>query len=295
MPYQRDTDALLEAIKDYSPVGMPVEVEVLGSGVVEAQINARQAAFFKVLLDKPVPFTEYAKDVNASDRKMTREEVEELWAGRTMPLPEELLERGVSKRDILRYSLESSCQDCLDERDRVVRIVTPWRNVTLDPLEIGMMTEYVEEGRQGTRVIAGRLVGRSAHSVYLELFEPLTAMRLPEKTVADDIKKGFYSDRTWALSADTYAALEDVAPDTIPKGEWTSDREEYLLSEPVDIATLKEFCDKNYPKESLCLLSCLVYFIVPISDKGAFRPLRADEQMVDYYGEGFRVEYEYGL
>lgn len=302
MPYERDPEGLLDVLKDYSPIGVHVETSVLGRGVIEDQIQSRQAAAFKLKLDKPISFSQYAQMVGASDAPLSREQIEDRWAGRTIPFSDEFLDSKPSAQDILRYSLESSCQDCIDSRDRVAKIVAPFRNVWIDgdDLKRGLFVEYVMESGQHTAVLPGRVVGKgkSGRSVLMEVFEPITAARLPETIVPEDIQNGFFSERTWAISRDTFDAIQEIAPavlERLPTGKMSDDGEEYIMQELVDLELFRAFCEEHFKNEALCTLGAATFFILPLGGGGTFRPLRADEQMVDYYGEGFRVEYESGL
>jgi hypothetical protein len=216
-----------------------------------------------------------------------------MWGGKTPPFPEEMIDAGMSKKDIEFYKLSTT--GCMDIDQNVTCIVAPWRNTLIPKLKKGMLVEYAENigGVGGVRVWAGRIVGFAddKNVAFLELFEPVPFMRTPEAVVPEEIRKGFYSDQSWALGYGLHQALEDNEPGKIPEGKWAEDEREFLLQEPMPLKEIEKFCKKHYPKEPHCAWHGMTMFIVPVRvGQGDFHPLREDT--VDYYAGAVEVEYE---
>jgi len=314
MPYVRDSDELERRIRGYSPIGYRVSVSPLGEGFIEEVIQEyKQRSQYRVRLDKRIKFEEYADMVGAETRKMNVQEIQKLYRGMLPPFPEELLERGMSRQDILRIDLERT--GCLDEQGSVPCIIADWSQLYLTEIESGMFVEYsegyatthVEEGTGGIRVWAGQVVGAIPASknpegkwpiVLLEAFEPVTYYRTPQGINNLVIKKGFYSQKAVVLAYGIVEAMEDFEKETggqiMPKeGRWSDDRKEYFLDQPMDLKVIEKFCKQNYPNEIHCLLQAMLMFIIPINigERGTFKPLRRGD--IEDYVKAIQFEYDF--
>lgn len=289
----RDTDALITAIRGYSPDGVHV-MTPLGAGTIRSQIQGREwegsrslpAAHFKVELDAPVPYEEHASSRGLDETKMNRSELVKLWRGHEPPFPEEILERGLSRKDIDYLSWKNT--GCLDDQDRIFCGVFKWSDLIVDPLFPGAMVEYAEadsEHVSSRMVLPGVIVGGDKRSAWLELFEPLTAMQADRfDTVPDSIKPGFHSSKSVAIGGDTWDAWEAESPDTLPKGAERRDLGhgdyEMMLANPIDLSEVGKFCGEHFPDKPHCVWLSLLFFVLPLKlhGSGRFHPLRAGQE-----------------
>lgn len=298
MRYKRDREDLLEILKGHETAPTYVITPRFGRGLIEGQIYWKGNAYFKVALDKPYPFENYAKEVGKSSKeRIPWEEMYQRMKGSRssdiMPAVPDI--EFLSDYDVLKYNFTGSCADCLDEDENVVKVVVSFEQLYIqaNDLRTGVLVEHMEGHGNSEFITAGRIVGKgqSGRSILLETFEPITAGRLPEAVTPEDIKPGFYSSKTVAVSRDTYDAIQEMSPDLLPSGKFTEDGEEYILSDSVDLSVIKEFCDKNFPDTPLCFEGAATYFIVPIGTGGtAFHPMRAVGKNVEFYEEGFLAE-----
>lgn len=314
MPYARDSAEFERQIRGYSPVGYRVSVRPLGEGFIEEVIQEyKQRSQYRVRLDKRLKFDEYADLVGADSKKMNAEQIQKLYRGMLPPFPEEMLERGMSRQDILRVDLERT--GCLDDKSRVSCVIADWSQLDLTEIEKGMFVEYSEgyavthaqEGTGGIRVWSGRIVGALPASknpegtwpiALLEAFEPVTYYRTPQGVNNLVIKKGYYSEKAVVLAYGLVEAMEDFEKETeekiFPKeGRWSDDRKEYFLDQPMDIKIIEKFCKENYPNEVHCLLQGMLMFIIPINvgELGNFKPLRRGD--LEDYVKAVQFEYEF--
>ena len=314
MSYERDKVELEDLIRGYTPVGYRVKVPPLGVGFIEDVLQEyRQRSQYRVRLDKPIPFKDYADEVDASTRKLTADEVRGLFRGMLPPYPEETLERGMSRRDMLRLDMLRT--GCLDDKDKVFCIVADWSQLDLAELERGMLVEYSEHhsgegvggGTGGIRVWRGRIAGFVQKKenpegqwpvALIELFEPIRYYRTPQGINNLLIKPGFYSAKSVSLAYGLYEAMEDFDRETggeiLPKkGAWSDDKKEFFLEEPIDVSVVEKFCAENYPAEVHCLLQALNLFILPVNigEKGDLRPLRRGD--LEDHIQAVQVDYEF--
>ena len=305
--YKRDPQDISLALSTYTVAGSPVKVDIFGEGMIERQLAPGWEAPFRVKLESPMPFTEYAEQIGASPERVPVEEYDrqmyERWGGKYKPLEllidptvyEGWVESGVSRRDVEFYKMAQS--GCLDIDQNVVCVHAPWPSLEITKPRRDEMVEYIET--DPSRVSAmksyvGRIIGVEGDVAYLELFEPEPFMRMPEMVVPEKIREDFYLPVSWAFGYGLHQALEERAPEMIPEGEWTEDNREYRLApgQAVPISALKEFCDENYPDEPHCLYHALTLWVVPIElgGEGTFRPMR--EESAGYYQTEIEVEYE---
>jgi hypothetical protein len=293
MAYERDSSDLAKAIRKYSPEGYIVNVQGIGRGTIgEVLQEYKTTTIYRVWLDNPQPFGKYADERDASDKKLTPGEFREKYRQMANYFPDELIERGLSDRDVMRWELENS--GCFDKEGRIACLTVDWEYVDVIGFKRGMLVEYGEllmgetagEGTGGRRVWPGRVVGTFPASenkegkwpiVLLELFEPTPYFRTPESFNSQAVKPGYHSGNIGVISLGLYEALEDNAPKLIPKGgKWTEDKLEFYLEQPIEVSVIKKFCEKFYPNESRCLLENLSFFVVPmnVGEAGSWKPLR---------------------
>lgn len=321
--YHKDKEALEKAIRSSSPIGYRVRVPMGRHGsmmsdgeIIEVLQEYRQTAIYKVRLDKPVPFHEYAKNADLSNEKKTYAEFErelKRSGGSSLPFSEEDVGEGLSEQDLRYRDLMNA--GCLDEDQRLICIQSRWEDTELIEIKKGMTLEYAEwyspssheEGTGGIRVWPGRIVGTMPKDknpegawpiALLELFEPISYYRTPQAINNEVIKRGHYSEKVWVISYGLYEALEDYAPDRLPReGEWTKDKREFWMKEPLPLTHeyVEQFCKSVVPERKhhvKCFLQSLTLFIIPINvgEKGKFHPLRRDA--VDDYITAIQFEYE---
>lgn len=315
--YHKDKEALETAIRSSSPIGYRVRVPVVGDGFIEDVLQEyRQTAIYKVRLDKPMPFSQYSKDAGLETEKKTYAQFErelKKSGGSSLPFSEEDVGEGLSEQDLRYRDLMNA--GCIDVDQNVTCIQARWQDVELIELERGMTVEYAEwysptsaeEGTGGIRVWPGRVVGTLPKSknkegpwpiALLELFEPVSYYRTPQAINNEVVKAGHYSEKVWVISYGLYEALEDYAPDMVPKeGEWTKDKREFWMKEPLPLthAFIGDFCKNKVPQRKhhvKCFLQALTLFIIPINvgEKGNFHPLRRD--VVEEYIKAVQFEYE---
>lgn len=305
MPLEWDKDELERALRSYSPRGYPVEVPVVGNGKIEEQLLGTTGAMYRVKLERPISFDNYVKRLGRRDvdTPLTRENLESMWSGRTLPFTDEFIESGPTIRDIEFMKIRDT--GCMGPDETVVCMVSPWDLTRIRRLKRGMLVEYAEyagggewQGTGGKRVWAGRIVGLrdEGRTALLELFEPVTYYRTPDMIVNDEIKPGFYSDSSWAFGYGLMEAMEMAGKtDDLPPGKWTEDKKEYLLEEPYPIARVQEFCAEHFPdaRDRIGFFHALTMFIVPIevSGSGQWHPLRQDR--MDDYMASIRVNYDF--
>lgn len=303
MPLEWDKDELERALRNYSPRGYPVDVPVVGNGKIQEQLLGTSGAMYRVKLERPISFDAYVKRLGRGevDEPLTREDLEAIWSGRTLPFTDEFIESGPTIRDIERMKIRDT--GCMGPDETVTCIISPWDQTRLRSLKRGMLVEYAEfagggewQGTGGKRVWAGRIVAlrNEGRTALLELFEPVTYYRTPDMTVNEAIEPGFYSESSWAFAYGLMEVLEMAGrEDLIPAGRWTEDKKEYLLEEPYPIERIRELCAEHHPDEPHCFFHALTMFLVPIevAGSGQWHPLRQDR--MDDYMASIQVNYDF--
>ena len=83
--YKRDPRDIELALATYAIEGTKVDVGVLGPGVIQEQLWEKHATQFRIKLDEPVPFDDYADAVNAGSKKMDYDEYVEQYGESYVP------------------------------------------------------------------------------------------------------------------------------------------------------------------------------------------------------------------
>jgi hypothetical protein len=302
--YQRDTEALKEALKRHSLDGYTVAVPIFGSGRILQQWRIGTGdVYFVVEADSPVPFSKFADSLRVDDVPMDLKGwQEQIRAGGSLSIPvmrpelRERLEAGgkVSHRERLLWELIDS--ESIDERQNVVRYSFGLGQTELHDPRRGMLVEFHDRESKYANW-PGKIVGiekKDVEIVLLELFSPIPFLDSPYAVDEEEIRKGFYSGSTAALGYGTVEAWEETGRD-LPKGRWMNPswgaQEErfYVLDELIPLSEVEAVCKggkTKYP-ERLCVLQSAWMYVLPIrKDGGTFRPLpeglEADEVMAEY-------------
>lgn len=292
MPFERDLEELKALLARHSVEGYPVEVPILGPSLVEQQIPAREDIFFKVRANTPMPFTKFSESLRYTDEQMNLKQWEEKYKGRSISfLPAEIqdrLEAGgtASQKDWMFQDLMD--RGCLDQEQRVTCYSFKSEEVKIptDKLKKGMLVDYVYGGKGYgmTAGWAGKIAGfeDGRSTVLLEILVPTPFLRLPDTTVVERIRKGFYSSKVAFIGYGAVQAFEDHGH-ALPPGKMSEDAREYVLNELMDFSEIEQFCTQHYPEEPHCKYHAMVMYIVPIALKGestgVFHPL--PEAVVD--------------
>lgn len=289
MPFERHSGELRAFLERHSVEGYHVDVPIFGPAVIEQQIPAREEMFFKVRAVKPVPFVEFANKLRYTDEQMTLTQWEEKYRGRSLSfLPaiiQDRLEAGetASQKDWMFQDLMD--RGCMDEDQRVTCYSFKYGDVRIPPdkLKKGMLVDYVHGGRGYgmTAGWAGRIAGfeDDKNVVLLELLVPTPFIRLPDTTVTEKIRKGFYASKTAFMAYGLVQALE-LQGQPLPPGKKSDDDREYALDNMMDLAEIETFCAQHYPGEPHCFYHAMLMYIVPVkADEGTFHPL--PEAIVD--------------
>jgi hypothetical protein len=290
MAVKHDAEALREFLRAHSVEGYQVTVPIFGHATIERQISTGGGfVFYRVVADQPVPFHEFADQVDASPDPMTIEEWRDKFVGgKTKSLPtmavdlREQLEAGgkVSQRDMLFRELMDV--GCLDADQNVFCHSFESRFVTLRALRKGMAVEIGDEDGNGW---PGRVIGFDGTVVLIEQFAPVTLMRAPSATVWDKIKPGFYSKEVIALGHGIVDSFDEQGV-ALPEGAFSEDRREYELKEPMPLSEIEKFCKKHYEGKPDCAMQAMTLFILPINSKEAkFFPLPEGRDPEEYVVE----------
>lgn len=312
-PIERDSEELRQLLEHHSVEGYPVTVPILGDAFIIRQegtgpvrrytetsmeLGSPQVAYV-VRPARPFSFSAWVKAKGLSTTPMSLDDWMKKYGSRTrsgilpMLLAErEELERGglVSEAEAEHGLLENA--GCIGPDDSVV-CGTFWQNqvfVPPDKLKNGMLVEFDED----RATLPGKIVGKSKGGkiVLLEAFTPVPYMEAPNAVANDEIKKGFYSSKTFSIGYGTRQAFED-AKIPLPPGKLIDGERQYVMNDLMDISVVEDFCKKNFPDEGHCLWQALLLYIVPIHLEGQytgkFRPLPENmitsEYVVDYEHE----------
>jgi hypothetical protein len=185
---------------------------------------------------------------------------------------------------------------CIDPDDRVY-CYTFWSNeVVIHPKQLkrGMLVEYdyILQDKEH-HSCQGRIVGFMDKNqvALLELFTPLPYLQVPDEVDGELIKKGFYSEGTYAIGYGTYEAFEIAEEESgkklIPEGTWDSDHRIYTLKDFMPLSVVQDLCAEAYGDQPHCLWQALIMYIVPIKlyddqYKGTWRPLAERAVESDY-------------
>jgi hypothetical protein len=292
-----EAEELKRALETHSVRGFPVQVPIFGKGTIIRQqatspvrVYVEEAApgaggpmpYFEVKPSGRFPFKKYVQALGKSERPMNLQEWKQKYerGARTiynvMPGTElvERLEQGgtVSEAEAEYNRLKG--RGMLDANDNVLYDIF-WPNQTTiatADLERGMLVQFSGAGTEEKRTMwPGRIVGFSKRGdvVYLELFTPQSIMEMPTAIALEELRKGFYSSKTFALGYGTVQAMEDKELE-LPAGQWDEKERQYVLKEWMDISEIEKFCKENYPEEPHCLWQSLVMYVVPLNLEGEY-------------------------
>lgn len=293
MNYERDSSELAKAIRSYSPEGYIVNVRGVGRGTIgEVLQEYKTTTIYRVWLKDPQVFEEYADARHASAEKLSPEGFRSKYRQMANYFPDEMIERGLSDLDVMHWELENS--GCLDSKGRVACLTVDWEFVDIIGFKRGMMVEYAElvygetaaEGTGGRRVWPGRIAGTTPAAenpegewpiALLEVFEPIPYYRTPQAINNLAVKPGYYSNQVHVLAKGLYKVIKNSSPELLPeRGQWSDDKQEFYLEQPMDVSVIKELCAKLYPKQPRCLLQGLTFYVLPLNvgEAGEWKPLR---------------------
>jgi hypothetical protein len=206
---------------------------------------------------------------------MTKAELEERYAYGSRRLPHmqsellDILESGgkVSMADVEFSDLMA--RGCIDEDQMVHCQPFDSRQVVMDPKDVkaGMLVEL-----EGSNVSIGnradvwpvRVASVKGNTLLADLLVPSTYLRMPDAIISKLIKPGYHSKRTVAFGEGLAQAWEDQGL-TLPPGEWSPDKHEYQLNEPLEAGVIGDFCKKNYPEEPHCTWQGLLMYVIPVN------------------------------
>jgi len=285
MAHSRDYSELQRALETHSVVWYPVLVPIFGRGHITSQANAGAFIYYGVEGDKSIPFAKWIDKKGIDTERLDLKGWEDrYWYGsRKMTGSgmqyelKERLERGgiVSPADVEYADLKA--RGCMDEEEMVHCNPFDSRSVQMDPkdLKSGMLievegTNYSIHGRGQTDVWPARVVTVSGSDLLLDLLVPLTYLRMPDLIDSKKIKPGYHSKKTVAFGEGLVQAWTNESGEfdfegrKLPPGEWSEDKKEYLLNEPLESDVLEEFCKENFPDEPHCLWQGLLMYVIPV-------------------------------
>ena len=284
MPHTRDDSELRRALETHSVAGYPVQVPIFGKGHIVSQAPQVGAfIYYLVEADRPIPFETWIEKKNLSSDKMTQAQWEETYEyGSRKPVRmqaelQEILEKGgsVSMADVEFADLMA--RGCIDPDQNVHCQPFDSRSVQMDPKDLrpGMLielegTNYSIHGRGQTDVWAARVVTVHGSDLLVDLLIPSTYLRMPDLLDSKKIKPGYHSKKTVAFGEGLVQAWTNESGEfdfegrPLPPGQWSEDKKEYLLNEPLESDVLEEFCRENFPDEPHCLWQGLLMYVVPV-------------------------------
>jgi hypothetical protein len=265
-----------DILKNYDPSGYRVEVtyplRFKGTIIKQMRVGytASPAEFFLVKMDHPTNFTEYSHTILDDD-------------------PEKIVA-------VHRQLQQFGCM----EGDLITCLFIQWSHMRAIDIHRGQPLEYqepsIQSGLSGTRTTLGIaqnvfINDKNQHTIVeFFLLEPLTWFRSPHAIETDFLKPHHVSRFSVALTSDgVYRDWKDFSSETLPKGKLSEDGEEYLLTEPIELESVKPICDKltNATDRTRCLLEASLFHVIPIdmtNSMGLFRPMRMEhaEKSIPY-------------
>jgi hypothetical protein len=319
----RDTDALKEILEHHSVEGYEVVVPIfdqativeqgatgpvrhispeaikLGSPMVFYKVRAKTPVPFNVWVDKRWGKSKFASHGGSSTSLYDLSQIRTRMPDMLNIIPDYLMKRLEEGHSISFAQIEHDSlvqRGCIDPDDRVY-CYTFWSNeVVIHPKQLkrGMLVEYdyILQDKEH-HSCQGRIVGFMDKNqvALLELFTPLPYLQVPDEVDGELIKKGFYSEGTYAIGYGTYEAFEIAEEESgkklIPEGTWDNDHRIYTLKDFMPLSVVQDLCAEAYGDQPHCLWQALIMYIVPIKlyddqYKGTWRPLAERAVESDY-------------
>lgn len=278
---------LKRLVLEHSVSGYRVSVPLFERGVIEKQIRPERGGFifYKVRADEPVPFGMFIRRMRVSGKPMTMKEWRKKFVKGTASFPpiapdlRERLEAGekVSHADTVFRDLAD--RGCIDVDQNVFCYTFPADDVTISDPEPGQLVE-IDGGWPG--VILGFEDVETAKSALtiIQQFTPVPYMRTPEALLPASVQKSYTLPLTWTLGVDLVKAIEKTGT-KLPPGNWSENREEYLLDEPIPLSEIEAFCENpetwrklGQGKNILCAQQAMMLHTLPLVTREiSLRPL----------------------
>ncbi len=181
-----------------------------------------------------------------------------------------------------------------DGRDEwVTHMWSQWAYIELLNLQKGQPVEYVENDYEhvssikSTPGIVSNVIipdHPNAGQFIVELFviHPLSWVRIPRAMDTDYLKPEHISSWTdRILVRSTYLNWKEKFPASLPAGDFSSDKKEFIFNEAIPLDQVKGICKSTLTNEELilrCWLGSAMFHIVPIvyGHSGTFRPMRKE-------------------
>lgn len=286
MPKWNPSD-LRRLVREHSVVGYKVSVPLFDEGMIEKQIRPERGGFifYKIRAEKPISFDTFIKRMRVSTNPMTMKQWREKFVKGTASFPpispdlRERLEAGekVSHADAIFRDLVD--RGCIDVDQNVFCYTFPAGDVSVQDPQPGQLVE-IDGGWAGV-VLGFESVERAKNKLILiQEFSPVPYLRTPEALLPAAVKKSYTLPLTWVLGVDLVKAIEKTGG-KLPPGEWSENREDYVLEQPIPLSEIEGFCDDpetweklGQGKNILCLQQAMMLHTLPlVRDEITLRPL----------------------
>lgn len=257
------------------------------NGTIEKQIRPEKGGFifYKVVADNPIPFSQFADNMRVSAKPMTMKEWRNKFVKGTASFPaiaadlREKLEAGgmVSQADVLFRELVD--RGCVDIDQNVFCYTFPAAEVLISDPEPGQLVE-IDGGWPGVVIGFENVEKAKKKLILIQEFTPVPYLRTPEALLPAAVEKSYTLPLTWVLGVDLVKAIEKTGG-KLPPGEWSENREDYVLEQPIPLSEIEDFCEDpktweklGQGKNILCLQQAMMLHTLPlVRDEITLRPL----------------------